>query len=137
MLEWAGISFGEEMNCLIQRSIKRLAKLSGASHLRFFGKIFGTQADYWVVQGTLNQSEESQSDPKQEARGTGVNSTVYWVTTNIIGDWVQLPDAHPGHIQVSRMMKHVFTGDLNGTVCSFPPFPGKERNLLRAVLARI
>jgi hypothetical protein len=28
--------------------------MSGASKLKFFGKIFGTQKDYWVVQGTLD-----------------------------------------------------------------------------------
>jgi len=42
MLDWAGVSFGEETTFLIQKSIKRLAKLSGASKLRFFGKIICT-----------------------------------------------------------------------------------------------
>lgn len=31
----------------------------------------------------------------------------------------------------------MFTGDLNATFHSNPPFPGKERHLLRAQLARI
>jgi len=35
------------------------------------------------------------------------------------------------------MIKKLLTGDLNGEINSFPPFPGKERNLLRALLARI
>lgn len=35
------------------------------------------------------------------------------------------------------MIKHVFTGDLNATIDSNPPFPGRERHLLRAQLARI
>lgn len=35
------------------------------------------------------------------------------------------------------MIKHVFTGDLNAEINSNPPFPGKERHLLRATLARI
>lgn len=38
---------------------------------------------------------------------------------------------------MARMIKHVFTGNLNGCINSFPPFPGKERHLLRAQLARI
>ena len=38
---------------------------------------------------------------------------------------------------VSRLLKHVFTGNLNATIDSCPPFPGKERHLLRAQLARI
>jgi hypothetical protein len=35
------------------------------------------------------------------------------------------------------MIKHVLTGNLNATIDSNPPFPGKERHLLRAQLARI
>mmetsp|Transcript_5178 Transcript_5178/g.6630 ORF Transcript_5178/g.6630 Transcript_5178/m.6630 type:complete len:133 (+) Transcript_5178:158-556(+) len=42
MLEWAGISFGEEETYKLQKSIKRLAIMSGADSLRFFGKIYGT-----------------------------------------------------------------------------------------------
>jgi radial spoke head protein 4A len=38
---------------------------------------------------------------------------------------------------ISRLLKHVFTGNLNATIDSCPPFPGKERHLLRAQLARI
>jgi len=54
LLEQAGIGFGEERNIIIQKSIRRLAKVSGASQLKFFGKIFGSHADYWIAQGTLN-----------------------------------------------------------------------------------
>lgn len=42
MLEWAGISFGEDNTLRLQKSIKRLAMMSGADALRFGGKIFGT-----------------------------------------------------------------------------------------------
>jgi radial spoke head protein 4/6 len=38
---------------------------------------------------------------------------------------------------VARMVKHVFTGNLNSTIDSCPPFPGKERHLLRCQIARI
>lgn len=52
-------------------------------------------------------------------------------------DWIQLPEARPEHCQVARVIKHVFTGNLNATIDTCPPFPGKERHLLRAQLARI
>jgi len=42
MLEWAGISFGQEDSYRLSKSIKRLASMSGAERLRFCGKIFGT-----------------------------------------------------------------------------------------------
>lgn len=64
ILETAGIGFGEDMSLLVQKSLRRLAKLSGASQLKFFGKIFGTQADYWVAQGVLNFEEEAPRDPQ-------------------------------------------------------------------------
>ena len=35
------------------------------------------------------------------------------------------------------MIKYSFTGDLNACIDSCPPFPGKERHLLRAQIARI
>lgn len=35
------------------------------------------------------------------------------------------------------MVKRVFTGNLNANVDTNPPFPGKERHFLRAMLARI
>lgn len=62
---------------------------------------------------------------------------VYWVTDNPLNDWIQLPDVRPEHIAAARMIKHMFTGDLNASFHSNPPFPGKERHLLRAQLARI
>lgn len=42
MLQWAGVGFGEETTLLIQKSVKRLAVATGASQLKFFGKILGT-----------------------------------------------------------------------------------------------
>ena len=38
---------------------------------------------------------------------------------------------------VAKMIKYIFTGHLNAEINSTPPFPGKERHLLRAQLARI
>ena len=54
MLSWAGISFGEDITYLLQKSLKRLAAMSGASSLRFWGQIYGMEKDYWIAQGTLD-----------------------------------------------------------------------------------
>jgi len=72
------------------------------------------------------------TNPRQEIRGKGVNSYVYWVTDSLFGDWIQLPDAEPEQIVVAKMIKRCFTGNLNSTIDSVPPFPGKERHFLRA-----
>lgn len=37
-----------------------------------------------------------------EKRGEGVNKLVYWVTDNILEDWIQLPDVKPIHIQIAK-----------------------------------
>lgn len=111
--------------------------MSGADIVRFVGKIYGIDKDYWIVSGRLDDEVEVGLDPMVEPRAEGVNELVYWVTDNLLNDWVQLPDAHPKHIVCSRQIKHIFTGDLNAKINSNPPFPGKERHLLRAQLARI
>jgi radial spoke head protein 4/6 len=111
--------------------------MSGADSVRFCGKIFGTKCDYWIASGRLDKAEEKVNDVNFEKRGQGVNKFVYWVSTNLLSDWIQLPDVRPEHIIAARKIRHVFTGDLNATFDSNPAFPGKERHLLRAQLARI
>jgi hypothetical protein len=54
------------------------------------------------------------------------------VTESLLDDWVQLPDAKPEHIIIARLFKYAFKGNLNAPIDSNPPFPGKERHLLRA-----
>ena len=88
MLEWAGVNFGEDNMYLLQKSLKRLATLSGASSLKLFGKIFGRKCDYWIAQGTLDYEEEKPTNPVQERRNEGVNGHVYWVTGNLLSDWI-------------------------------------------------
>ena len=137
MLEWAGIGFGEERSFLIQKSLQRLAVVSGASSIKLFGKILCTKSDYWVAQGVLPGEEEAPTNKNQEKRGQGVNATVFWVTNNFVNDWIQLPDAQPEHIAASRLIKKQLTGELSAEIDSCPPFPGREKHLLRAQLARI
>jgi radial spoke head protein 4A len=76
--------------------------LSGASQLRFWGKIYGIQKDYWVIEGILETSEEESGYWYQEKRGEGVNKLVYWVNDNLLEDWIQLPDITPEQIKAAR-----------------------------------
>lgn len=75
--------------------------------------------------------------PEVEARGTGVNRNVYWVTDSVMGEWVELPDALPNAIVLAKQVKKVFTGDPEAKVITNPHFEGKEKDLLRAQIARI
>lgn len=59
--------------------------------IRFFGKIYGTQKDYYVVEATgevpdddegdaaADDGDEGEPDPKLEGKGTGVNELTYYV----------------------------------------------------------
>ena len=105
--------------------------------LKFGGKIYGTEADYWIAYGRMSQAEEDARDSTMEPRGKGVNELVFWVTHNLLDDWIQLPDCRPEHIRQARLIKHVFSGNLNAEIDTNPLFNGKERHLLRATLARI
>ena len=71
------------MNIIIQKSITRLAETSGATSMKFFGKIMGTQKDYWIAQGILPEEEEVPTNPKVERRGNGVNTSVFWVCNEL------------------------------------------------------
>ena len=62
---------------------------------------------------------------------------MFWVSNSLLTDWIQLPEVQPEHLMVARQIKHMLTGHLNAEVNCCPPFPGKERHLLRAQLARI
>lgn len=137
MFEWSGISFGDAECYRIYKSMNRLAKLSGATMLRFWGKFLGRKRDYYVLEGILPYAEEAKSSPNVEDRGIGANSHVYWVTDDILSDWIQLPDVEPKYIEAARSIKYIVTGNLNAEINSNPKFPGKERHFLRAQIARI
>jgi hypothetical protein len=62
--------------------------LSGASSIKFFGKIFGSQKDYWIAQGTIVGEEEKSKNPLKEKRGEGANTHIFWVTENLLKDWI-------------------------------------------------
>lgn len=118
-----------------------MADDSGASRLRFFGKIRGADNDYYVAEGELDGGGDEEVDGEvpdnQEPNGTGVNRFTYWVSHTSFGAWTKLPDLSPKDIRASRDIKVMFTGNLNRTIYTNPFFFGLEKNYLRAQIARI
>jgi hypothetical protein len=50
--------------------------------LTFFGKITGTDSDYYIAEGTVEGEEEAEGEDKDadfEPKGTGVNKYTYFV----------------------------------------------------------
>ena len=150
IFQWAGIGFGEQETYRLQKSLKKLAETSGAVSLRFYGKIWGTKQDYYIVEasGDANAGGEEEGEANEEEgedgptadsepRGTGVNKLSYYVAHDSMSKWTRLPDLSPADIKASRQIKVVFTGDLNRPIYTNPFFFGQEKHYLRAQIARI
>jgi hypothetical protein len=50
----------------------------------------------------LDEVDEEDIAKNVEKRGTGCNQLVFWVTDNLLHDWIQLPDVTPEHIVAAR-----------------------------------
>jgi radial spoke head protein 4/6 len=116
--------------------------------MRFFGKIWGSKSDYYVVEitgaaeggeGEEEGAGEEAGEPEagMEAPGTGVNKFTYWVAPSSLSDWTKLPELSPADIAASRQVKVAFTGELNRAIYTNPHFFGQEKHYLRAQIARI
>lgn len=142
MLSWAGVGFGEVESYKVMCSLRNLAakeKDAGLIKLRFWGKVFGTDADYYVAEAQREGGGEEgdDADPDAEPAGTGANQYAYYVTNDLAGDWRKLPDIKPKQIIAARSIKRLLTGNAGGKVVTHPYFEGKEEVLLRATIARI
>ena len=71
--QWGGVGFGEYDTMLLQKSMKKLMQKSGASSMRFWGKIKGVEADYYIAEGTQDAGEPAEGEEPiteaVEARG--------------------------------------------------------------------
>lgn len=115
-----------------------MSQKTGSQQLRLWGKIRGTEKDYYIAEGTLDAGEGGDGQAEgMEERGTGVNKNVYWVCNSPLEDWVQLPDLTPEDIKNARNIKYLFSGDVNRPIFTNPFFMPTEKTLLRAQIARI
>jgi radial spoke head protein 4A len=132
--QWAGVSFGEYDTMLLQKSLKALIVKAGATSMRFWGKIKGTEKDYWVVEAVQEggATEAVEGEEPFEARGTGVNQFAYWVTNSPIDEWTQLNDIKPGQIRQARNIKVLLSGNLNQRIFTNPFYFEEEAIYLRA-----
>lgn len=143
IFSWAGVSFGEQEAYRLQKSLKKFAAETNASQTRFFGKITGTQNDYYIVEATVEGGDDDAADgeekePGFDAKGaTGVNQFTYFVSKDSMSSWTKLPDISPSQIKAARNIKVLFTGDLDRKIFTNPFFEGQEKHYLRAQIARI
>lgn len=110
-----------------------MAADSGSGKLRFFGKIRGTDNDYYIAEGEGGGCEEGGEEggevaPDVEATGTGVNKFSYWVSHSSLGAWTKLPDISPADVGAGRAIKILFTGDLDRQIYADPYYYKAKKN---------
>lgn len=66
-----------------------------------------------------------------------LNRKVYFVCTELLSDWIELPSIAPNEIALAQQIRKYFSGNLDTNINSYPKFDGTEKNYLRAVIARI
>mmetsp|Transcript_57727 Transcript_57727/g.122807 ORF Transcript_57727/g.122807 Transcript_57727/m.122807 type:complete len:435 (-) Transcript_57727:53-1357(-) len=138
MLTWAGVGLGELETYKIMCSIRNMStKQEGYTKIRFWGKILGTDADYYVAEASRDGGGDAEEGEDMDPPGTGVNAFTYFVTTDLAGDWVKLPDIKTREIVAARLIKRMLSGNPQAKVLTHPYFDGKEEVLLRAQIARI
>ncbi|EOD17619.1 hypothetical protein EMIHUDRAFT_470258 [Emiliania huxleyi CCMP1516] len=142
LLDAAGASLSPEETYRAHLSLCALQRTAKLQSVRFFGKILGTAADYYVAEARRAEPPEppEASEPSAtpaEEYGSGCNALSYFVTPELGGTWEELPSVTPEAIVAASRTRKFFTGSLDADVCCFPPFPGTERHYLRAQLARI
>ena len=138
ILEWAGINFNQIEWYKIRLSMKKLLTENKCEYIRFFGKIYGINSDYYIIQGIVKDYPMKNPQKHVESRGNeGINRFTFWVSDSLLEYWNELPDITHEQLVSSRLFKYIFTGDLNAKVKSFVPFPGKEMHLLKCQIVRI
>ncbi|KAI8819381.1 radial spokehead-like protein [Fimicolochytrium jonesii] len=64
--EWAGVSFGKEEIFMLFLSLKRLVTEKPLASVRLWGKIFGTHANYIIIEAELKEGSEDEEEPVEE-----------------------------------------------------------------------
>mmetsp|Transcript_61655 Transcript_61655/g.133519 ORF Transcript_61655/g.133519 Transcript_61655/m.133519 type:complete len:430 (-) Transcript_61655:177-1466(-) len=137
LLSWAGIGFSELECYKIACSLRGLATTEGLTKVRLWGKVLGTNADYYVAETQADPPPDADEEADMDASGEGVNQYTYFAATDLCGDWQRLPDIKPPEIVAARSVRKLVTGDPSAMVITHPFFPGKEAVLLRAQIARV
>mmetsp|Transcript_46318 Transcript_46318/g.100610 ORF Transcript_46318/g.100610 Transcript_46318/m.100610 type:complete len:452 (+) Transcript_46318:149-1504(+) len=142
LFEWAGVGLAKEELYRLFLAMTRIKSKENLKAVRFFGKILGTEQDYYVVEGTYAEvppppSTDVTDGVPPEPPGTGLNTHVYFVANSTSAAFTRLPDVLPQQVVACTTIKKYLTGNLDAPVNCFPPFPGAEASLLRAQIARI
>ncbi|KAL1495835.1 hypothetical protein AB1Y20_016695 [Prymnesium parvum] len=141
-LSVAGVGLSKEEAYRVYVSLHKLQKLKELESIRFFGKILGTQAHYYIAEASYPPAADDEEPLPEgtvptEEKGVGCNSYAYFATNDPAGTWTELPVVTPDQLVAAARIRKFFTGDMAAPVRAYPPFPGTEKEYLRAQIARI
>ena len=93
LLEWGGISFNEVEWYKIRTAMKKLLIENNCEFIRFFGKIYGINSDYYIIQGLPRNYPMKNPPIHVESKGNeGINRYTFWVSNSPLEYWHELPD---------------------------------------------
>jgi len=143
MFEWAGVGLDAGETYRIYLAMLALKKKHKLLAVRFFGKVFGTQKDYVIIEARAPKevhvppSKVKEGATPAEDPGVGLNTFCYFVAASAADEFEPLEDITPEQILMSAKVRKYFTGELQAPVACYPAFPGPEAAYLRAQIARI
>ncbi|CAF0744569.1 unnamed protein product [Brachionus calyciflorus] len=154
--EQAGVGIGREETYRIWLALKQLVEKYALESIRFWGKIFGIEQNYYIAEvkfqeGKDEEEEEPEEETAEEEREESEENeeedplpkSTYKAPPQAPKEayagkpWVRLPNVTPTQVSVARKIRKFFTGRLDAQIVSYPPFQGTEANYLRAQIARI
>lgn len=111
--EQSGVGLSREETHRVFISIYKLQQAKTLTSARFFGKILGTNKDYYVVEAkpsedpAAEEPEEGAPPPPvpPEPYGTGCNTFVYYVTNDVSGEWTELPLVKPEQLSAAMRIR--------------------------------
>ena len=93
ILEWIGINFNQTEWYKIRMAMKKLLIENKCEYIRFFGKIYGINSDYYIIQGIVKDYPMKNPPKHVESRGNeGINRYTFWVSDSLLEYWNELPD---------------------------------------------
>lgn len=117
MYEWAGIGFSKSETFRLSVSIQRLAQANSTTSLRFWGKILGLGADFYIAEGELGTPTPDPEDQFAEEGSSGANKYTYWVMKDDGSyEWTRLPNVTRAQIVAARQLRRYVGSDLEGKV---------------------
>jgi len=147
LLNWSGVSLGEGEVCKVMLSIRKLARAHPEfKSVRFFGKMLGRNADYFICEGEMTGPDELAPTglPPNHAGRRNIEKVIhhnklkYYVCAYPGADWTALPNVRLDQLQAVGAVRKLLTGNLKAPFASYPPFPGEtEAQYLRAKIAFI